>query len=70
MYIRELHKRNLLAPTQGVDRDERVETPGGLVISEGLGLFRNVLVFDFPFVLAEQVDVHYKLLCCFLYYNE
>jgi len=47
MYIRELHKRNLLAPTQGVDRDERVETPGGLVISEGLGLFRNVLVFDF-----------------------
>ncbi len=47
MYIRELHKRNFVAPTRGVDRDAPVETPGGLVIAEKLGLFRNVLVFDF-----------------------
>ena len=47
MYIRELHRRNLVAPSQGVDRDAPVETPGGLVISEEMGLFRNVLVFDF-----------------------
>jgi DNA polymerase-2 len=46
LYISELHHRDLVAPTLGVDRN-RSGAPGGLVMSPDPGLYRQVLVFDF-----------------------
>lgn len=47
LYLTELHRRGMVAPTVGVDRDERAGTPGGLVLSPTTGLHRNVFVCDF-----------------------
>ena len=46
LYISELHRRGLVAPTLGVDR-QRSGAPGGLVMSPEPGLYHQVFVFDF-----------------------
>ena len=43
----ELHKRGMVAPTNGVDRVKLGGAPGGLVMTSKAGLYRNVFVFDF-----------------------
>ncbi len=47
LYISELHKRGMVAPTNGVDRVKLGGAPGGLVMTSKAGLYRNVFVFDF-----------------------
>jgi DNA polymerase-2 len=47
MYISELRRRNLVAPTTGVDRTRGRGAPGGLVIEPHAGLYSHVFVFDF-----------------------
>ncbi|NOZ23500.1 MAG: DNA polymerase II, partial [Planctomycetes bacterium] len=47
LYMTELHKRQMVAPTVGVDQPDQVGAPGGLVMALQSGLYRNVLVFDF-----------------------
>ena len=47
LYISELHKRGLVAPTNGVDRRGVDGAPGGLVLEAEVGLYRNIFVFDF-----------------------
>ncbi len=47
LYMTELHKRRVVAPTRGVDQPERTGAAGGLVLSPRVGLYANVLVFDF-----------------------
>ncbi|OVE77975.1 hypothetical protein BVX99_01220 [bacterium F16] len=47
LYIRELHKRGIVAPTVGVDRLSERGAPGGLVMSPSPGLYKNCFVFDF-----------------------
>ena len=47
IYIGELHRRAIVAPSVGVDRNEGGGAPGGLIIAPEAGLYRNVFVFDF-----------------------
>ena len=47
LYISELHKRGMVAPTNGVDRAKLGGAPGGLVMTSKAGLYRHVFVFDF-----------------------
>jgi len=47
IYINALHRRNMVAPTTGVDRTAGAGAPGGLIIPSKAGLYRNVFVFDF-----------------------
>ena len=47
LYMGQLHKRGIVAPTRGVDRPTGVAAPGGLVILPKDGVYRNVFVFDF-----------------------
>ena len=47
LYIMELHKKNYLAPTLGVDRSLRDSHPGGLVMKPHAGIHENIFVFDF-----------------------
>ena len=47
LYISELHKRGLVAPTNGVDRSGVPGAPGGLVLAAEVGLYRNIFIFDF-----------------------
>ena len=47
LYISELHRRGIVAPTTGVDRPTNVGAPGGLVMTSQGGLYHYVFVFDF-----------------------
>ena len=47
MYISELHRRKMVAPSIGVDRRYQGGAPGGLVFAPDAGLYRHVFVFDF-----------------------
>lgn len=47
LYIGEMHKRGLVAPSWGVDSEERWGNSGGLVLNPKAGLHEHVLVFDF-----------------------
>lgn len=47
LYISELRRRRMVAPTTGVDRTGHAGSPGGLVMPARAGLYRNVFVFDF-----------------------
>jgi len=48
LYISELRKRKMVAPTLGVDRPvSGGGAPGGLILAPEPGLYRHVLVFDF-----------------------
>ena len=47
LYIRALHKRNLVAPDLGVDRLPMTESPGGTILFPESGLFERVLLLDF-----------------------
>ncbi|MCZ7643793.1 MAG: DNA polymerase II [Planctomycetota bacterium] len=47
LYIRELHRRGIVAPTLGVDQPGQAGAPGGLVMPPVVGLHRGVFVFDF-----------------------
>lgn len=47
LYIGEMHKRGLVAPSWGVDSEERWGNSGGLVLNPKPGLHEEVLVFDF-----------------------
>jgi DNA polymerase II len=47
LYVGELHRRGMVAPSIGVDRLLRGGSPGGLVLEPQAGLFRHIFVFDF-----------------------
>ena len=47
MYITELHRGGMVAPSLGVDRNAGGGSPGGLILEPLAGLYRHVLVFDF-----------------------
>jgi len=47
LYIGELHKQGMVAPTNDVDRVHLGGAPGGLVMLSKMGLYRNIFVFDF-----------------------
>jgi len=47
LYISELRRRGMVAPTTGVDRSGQGGAPGGLVMPAAAGLYRHVFVFDF-----------------------
>lgn len=47
LYMQELHKINIAAPTLGIDRELRGGNPGGLVLEPHAGIHKNVFVFDF-----------------------
>jgi len=47
LYISELRRRGMVAPTTGVDRTGHAGSPGGLVMPARAGLYRHVFVFDF-----------------------
>ena len=47
LYISELRRRGMVAPTTGVDRTGLHGAPGGLVMPAAAGLYRHVFVFDF-----------------------
>ena len=47
LYLQELGRRGLVAPTVGSGPDEEEETSGGHVLDPHPGLYRNVAVFDF-----------------------
>ncbi len=47
LYLEELGRRGLVAPTVGSGPDEGEETSGGHVLDPHPGLYRNVAVFDF-----------------------
>ncbi|MFP4549515.1 MAG: DNA polymerase II [Spirochaetales bacterium] len=47
LYIEEMHRRRLVAPTLGVDQLPLGEAPGGAILKPHPGLFENVMVFDF-----------------------
>jgi DNA polymerase-2 len=71
IYIEALHRRDIVAPTIGVDTLPSIDAPGGKILSPKTGLYNNVWVFDFKslypsiirtfnidplsFVLPEQV---------------
>jgi DNA polymerase-2 len=47
MYIEELHKRAIAAPTKGVDALPLGDAPGGAILKPEAGIWDNVMVFDF-----------------------
>ena len=47
LYMQELHKLNIAAPTLGTDRVLRGGNPGGLVLKPHAGFHKNIFVFDF-----------------------
>ncbi len=47
LYLEQLHRRGIVAPTLGVDQDPPERAPGGAVITSRAGLYDNVLAFDF-----------------------
>ncbi|WDE98622.1 DNA polymerase domain-containing protein [Lentisphaera profundi] len=47
LYLLELHKKDFVAPTLGVDQELRDSNPGGLVMSPHAGIHKNIFVFDF-----------------------
>ncbi len=47
IYIEAMHKREMAAPTLGVDAPPLGHAPGGAIISPQSGLYDNVLIFDF-----------------------
>ncbi len=47
LYLSELHRLGIVAPTAGSSRDGGTATSGGHVLEPKPGLYRNVLVFDF-----------------------
>jgi len=47
LYISQLHRRGMVAPSVGVDREYEGGAPGGLVLEPLAGLYRHVFVFDF-----------------------
>jgi len=47
LYISELRRRGMVAPTTGADRTGHAGSPGGLVMPARAGLYRHVFVFDF-----------------------
>ncbi|MEW6750377.1 MAG: DNA polymerase II [Candidatus Latescibacterota bacterium] len=47
LYISQLRRRRIVAPSVGVDQDFRGRSPGGLVLPPRAGLYRHVFVFDF-----------------------
>ena len=47
LYISELHRRGMVAPTNDVDRQRLGSAPGGLVMPSKTGLYRHIFVFDF-----------------------
>ncbi len=47
LYIGELHRRGMVAPTNDVDRVHLGSAPGGLVMPSKVGLYHHVFVFDF-----------------------
>ena len=47
LYLMQLHRRGVVAPSVGADGSEHVPQAGGWVLDSAPGLYRNVLVFDF-----------------------
>ncbi|MCH2174094.1 MAG: hypothetical protein MK193_00005, partial [Lentisphaeria bacterium] len=47
LYITELHQRQHVAPTYGVDKSQEQGAPGGLVMIPESGLYEHVFVLDF-----------------------
>ena len=47
LYISDLHRRKIVAPSFGVDRSELQGAPGGLVFTPDSGLYKHIFVFDF-----------------------
>lgn len=47
IYMMELGKQGIVAPTSGVDAGDGEIAPGGLVMEPKVGLYANILVFDF-----------------------
>jgi len=47
LYIEELHRRGVVAPSLGVDTKSLGGAPGGAILEPHPGLFDNVFVFDF-----------------------
>ncbi len=47
LYLMQLHRRAIAAPSVGADGSEHVPQAGGWVLDPAPGLYRNVLVFDF-----------------------
>lgn len=47
LYIRELHRLGMVAPTLGIDQEPPGGAPGGLVMTPEPGLYRHVFVMDF-----------------------
>lgn len=47
MYISQMRRRHLVAPTTGVDRMRGEGAPGGLVMEPLAGLYHHIFVFDF-----------------------
>ena len=47
LYMENLHRRGIVAPTLGVDLDVVDRAPGGGIITPRAGLYANVLAFDF-----------------------
>ena len=47
LYLMQLHRRGVAAPSVGADGREHVPQAGGWVLDPAPGLYRNVLVFDF-----------------------
>ncbi len=47
LYLSELHRRNIVAPTAADRHDDGEAAPGGFVFMPDAGLFRNTFVFDF-----------------------
>lgn len=47
LYIGQLRRRRIVAPSVGVDQDFQGRSPGGLVLPPMAGLHRHVFVFDF-----------------------
>lgn len=47
LYIEAMHKRNIVAPTIGIDPLPLERAPGGAILEPHPGVFDNVLVYDF-----------------------
>ena len=47
LYLGELHRRGMVAPTADPEGGDGSGAPGGLVLTPKAGLYRHILVFDF-----------------------
>jgi DNA polymerase II len=47
LYLGQLHRRGVVAPTLGVDQAARIHSAGGLVMAARAGLYGGICVFDF-----------------------